>query len=475
MRTFTTLAAAASLISATNAMSLLEKRHGTAPRVVQHEIQRTHVENPIARDRARIRKRQSKTVQEKLDNEETLYFMNATVGTPAQDLRLHIDTGSSDLWVNVANSKLCSSQGNACGASGTYAPNSSSTYQYINSDFNITYVDGSGSSGDYVSDKVQFGGVTLENQQLGIGYSSTSAEGIIGIGYPINEVATQYNGGNSYPNVPQHLMQNGDINSNAYSLWLNDLDASTGSILFGGVNTDKFTGELGTLPIIREQGYYAEFIIALTAVGANGTNGSIANNIATPALLDSGSSLMYLPNDIVQTIYNDVGAQYDSSQGAAFVNCNLAKSSATIDFTFSSPTIRVAMSELVIVAGYDSHNSPLCIIGISPVDGGTPVLGDTFIRSAYIVYDLTNNEISIAQTNFNSTSDNILEITNTTGVPSATAVANAVTNVAVSSGGARIGSGPTGVTSSAWALPTAAIGYDVALLGALGAGLAYAL
>ncbi|KAK0308151.1 hypothetical protein LTR82_015725 [Friedmanniomyces endolithicus] len=464
MRTFTALAAAASLISAASAITLLEKRHGTAPRVVQHEIQRKTVDNPIARDRARLRKRQSKTVQENLDNEETLYFMNATVGTPAQDLRLHIDTGSSDLWVNVANSQLCSSKGSACGASGTYAPNSSSTYQYINSNFNITYVDGSGSSGDYVSDK-----------QIGIGYNSTSAEGIIGIGYPINEVATQYNGGNPYPNVPLHLMQNGDINSNAYSLWLNDLDASTGSILFGGVNTDKFSGELQTLPIIREQGYYAEFIIALTGVGANGTAGSIASNLATPALLDSGSSLMYLPNNIVQTIYNDVGAQYDSSQGAAFVNCNLAKSTATLDFTFSSPTIRVAMSELVIVAGYDSHNQPLCIIGISPVDGGTPVLGDTFIRSAYIVYDMTNNEISIAQTRFNSTTDNILEITNTTGVPSATAVANAVTSVAVSSGGARIGSGPTSVTSSAWALPTAAIGYDVALLGALGAGLAFAL
>ncbi|TKA77057.1 hypothetical protein B0A55_04407 [Friedmanniomyces simplex] len=445
------------------------------PFKLQHEIQRRHVENPIARDQARIRKRQSKTVQESLANEETLYFMNATVGTPAQDLRLHIDTGSSDLWVNVATSQLCSSQGSPCSASGTYAPNSSSTYQYLNGEFNITYVDGSGSAGDYVSDTVEFGGVTLKNQQLGIGYTSTSGEGIIGIGYPINEVATQYNGGSPYPNVPLHLMQNGDINSNAYSLWLNDLEASTGSILFGGVNTDKFTGELQTLPIIKEQGYYAEFIIALTAVGANGTTGSLANNIATPALLDSGSSLMYLPDNIVQTIYNDVGAQYDSSQGAAFVDCSLANSDATIDFTFSSPTIRVAMKELVIVAGVDAHNNPLCIIGISPADGSTPVLGDTFIRSAYIVYDMSNNEISIAQTNFNSTSDNIVEITNSTGVPSATAVANAVTSVAVASGGARIGSGPTGITSSAWAIPTAAIGYDVALLGALGAGIAHAL
>lgn len=54
-------------------------------------------------------------------------------------------------------------------------------------------------------------------------------------------------------------------------------------------------------------------------------------------------------------------------------------------------------------------------------------MGDTFIRSAYLVYDLDNNEISIAQTNFNATTNNVLEIgTGTEAVPSATAVANAV-------------------------------------------------
>lgn len=397
--------------------------------------------------------------------------MNVTMGTPAQDLRLHIDTGSSDLWVNVATSQLCEQRGSLCASSGTYAPNSSSTYEYINSDFNITYVDGSGSVGDYVSDVVRFGDVTLNGQQFGIGYNSSSEEGIIGIGYPLNEVAVAYTSGQTYPNVPEHLVQSGYIQSNAYSLWLNDLDASTGSVLFGGVNTDKYTGSLETLPIITEQGVYAEFIIALTAIGANGTSGSIASNINTPALLDSGSSLMYLPNDVTTSIYNAVGAQYDQSQGAAFVDCSLARSGATIDFTFSSPTIRVGIDELVIVAGED-NGQDICILGIGPAEGSTPVLGDTFLRSAYVVYDIQNNEISLAQTSFNSTSDNILEISNSTAIPSASAVTNAVTNVAVSTATGRINDQPVSITSSAFAVPTAAVGYNAALLGAVGAGVA---
>lgn len=398
--------------------------------------------------------------------------MNISIGTPAQDLRMHIDTGSSDLWVNVANSQLCEESANPCRASGTYNANASSTYQYINSNFNISYVDGSGSAGDYVSDVVRFSGVSLDNQQFGIGYQSSSIEGIIGIGYTANEVAASTGAGNSYPNVPVSLTDNGHISTTAYSLWLNDLDANTGSILFGGVNSAKYTGSLQTLPIIPEdEDIYAEFVIALTAVGANGNVGSIASNLAYPALLDSGSSLMYLPNDIAQDIYNSVNAQYDSSQGAAIVDCSLANQDQTLDFTFSSPTIRIPMNELVLVAG-EQNGQDVCILGIGPAGDSTPVLGDTFIRSAYIVYDLANNEISLAQTNFNSTEDNIMEITKSSGIPDATSVANAVTSVAYSDGARIGGSGGLTMTVSAAAEPTAALGYNMALIGGLAAGAA---
>jgi hypothetical protein len=474
-----TLAIAATGFLGVSAINL--KRSGTAaPRVVQHHIQRRDdITNPIQRDRNRLRKRQSsdKSVRVELENEETLYFMNVTLGTPAQDLQLHIDTGSSDLWVNVDSSHLCEETGDPCQASGTYNANASSTYQYLNSDFNISYVDGSGSSGDYVSDTLQFGGITLEQQQFGVGYVSSSTEGILGIGYPINEVATQYNGGRPYPNVPWHLVQNQDINTNAYSLWLNDLSASTGSILFGGINTAKFQGELYTLPIIPENGVYAEFIIALTDIGANGEKDNIASNQEIPVLLDSGSSLMYLPDTIAQTIFTAVNAQYSEEQGAAFVDCALRYAEGSIDFTFTGPTISVKLDELVIVAGID-NGEPVCILGIAPAGRSTAVLGDTFLRSAYVVYDMHNNEISLAPTNFNvtSTDDDVLEITNSTSnpIPSATVVPNAVTSIAVSGGGHVNGGEPNSInfattSSEAFAVPTAASGYGVALVGALGA------
>ncbi|KAF2002972.1 acid protease [Amniculicola lignicola CBS 123094] len=434
---YSTLALASQVVSSVTAFNLVQRDN---PRVLGLDIQRRHVTNPVARDRLR---RRQKTVQQTLDNLETLYFANASLGTPEQKLRLHIDTGSSDLWANAASSSLCSGRGDKCADSGTYDANSSSTYSYVNSDFNISYVDGSGAAGDYAKDTFNFGGKAIEGLQFGIGYDSSSSEGILGIGYTINEVQVNRAGGKPYANLPQLLADNGDINTNSYSLWLNDLDASTGSILFGGVDTEKYQGSLSKLPIIPETGgIYAEFIIAMTALGSNGSIGSIFANDSVPVLLDSGSSLMYLPDDVVTSLYDKYDAKYDATQGAAFVDCALANQNGSLEFTFSEPTISVPLNELVIVAGYQG-GEPICILGIGPAGDSVCVLGDTFLRSAYVVYDLENNQIALAQTNFNATKTSVQEITSgNDGLPNASGVSNAVSTVSVQSGGARNG-GPT--------------------------------
>ena len=412
-----------------------------------------------------------------------MYFANATLGTPAQSLRLHLDTGSSDLWVNTPTSALCKSKGNPCSFAGSYKANSSSTYEFIASDFNISYVDGSGASGDYVSDTFTIGSTTLERLQFGIGYTSSSEEGILGIGYQINEVQVGRAGKTAYNNLPAQMVADGLIQSNAYSLWLNDLDASTGSILFGGVDTAQYHGSLESLPVQKEQGYYAEFLITLTEVMFGNT--VIAENQALAVLLDTGSSLTYLPDAMTEAIYEQVDAQYDSSEGAAYVPCSLANNNTALNFTFTTPTISVAMNELVIEVS-SSNGRPLtfsdgtqaCLFGIAPAGSSTSVLGDTFIRSAYLVYDLANNEISIAQTNFNATGTNVQEIgTGTTAVPDATDVANAVTATAGVAGGDIAGSvtlGLSGTSTSKAGAERTAPPMHLGAMAAVGAGMFYA-
>lgn len=113
------------------------------------------------------------------------------MGTPAQDLRFHLDTGSSDMWTNSASSLLCSSGGGLCEESGTCKSgmcvnstqmlnaeaddaNASSTYEYVNSIFNVSYADGSSAIGDYVRDTFRIGGIEFGQFQFGVGYDSTA-------------------------------------------------------------------------------------------------------------------------------------------------------------------------------------------------------------------------------------------------------------------------------------------------------------
>ena len=88
MKHISTLALAATTIIGAEAINL-QKRSNGAPKVVEYEIERKTVVDPLKRDR--LRKRQN-TISEELDNEQTLYFANASIGTPAQNFRLHIDT-----------------------------------------------------------------------------------------------------------------------------------------------------------------------------------------------------------------------------------------------------------------------------------------------------------------------------------------------------------------------------------------------
>jgi hypothetical protein len=298
-----------------------------------------------------------------LDNLQTLYFANVSLGTPPQALRLDIDTGSSDIWANSGTSSLCSQGGNQCSQSGTYTANSSSSYTYVNSLFSIKYADNSYAQGDYATDTMQVSGTSIPDVPFGIGYKSTSTQGILGVGYASNE-ASVGNNGQVYQNFPLILTKAGIISTPAYSLWLNDLDASTGSILFGGIDQAKFTGTLGTVPVIQENDgtgnyVYREFIIALTGLNVAGQQ---VVNTQIPVLLDSGSSLSYLPTSYAQAIFTMFNAQYSADNGVASVSCNYLTSKQNMTFSFSGLNITVPMNEMVLVDGV-TKGKQVCILG----------------------------------------------------------------------------------------------------------------
>ena len=97
------------------------------------------------------------------------------------------------------------------------------------------------------------------------------------------------------------------------------------------------------------------------------------------------------------------------------------------------------------------------LLGLLGADetGGAMILGDTFLRSAYVVYDLESNSIGIAQTVFNSTMSIVVEFSAAeSGFPVVSGVSSSATSSATGkststatgtgSGGAGTAAKPTG-------------------------------
>lgn len=274
------------------------------------------------------------------------------------------------------------------------------------------------------------GNVELEDLQFGIGYDTTSDQGVLGIGYPSNEAQVAELGAKPYDNLPAKMAADGLIASNAYSLWLNDIDSASGAILFGGVDRRRYTGDLVTVPIQKFGGRFSQFFIILTGLSVGSDTIDDDDDLALGVILDSGSTLTYLPASLASAVFEAVGADYEPGASTAYVPCDLASAPGNLTFSFGpAAEITVPLSELVLdftdVTGrrlrFGDDGQPACMFGIAPSPGGTNILGDTFLRSAYVVFDLGNNEVSLAQSNFDVQGSDVVEIGSGDGAPAASA------------------------------------------------------
>lgn len=204
------------------------------------------------------------------------------------------------------------------------------------------------------------------------------------------------------------------------------------------MDTDKYTGDLTKIDIYKDSdtGTYSSFLVALTsvkAVSSSGTDTLTSTSFPIAVVLDSGTTLTYVPQDLAEQIWTEVGAEYSAEVGMAVIPCGMASSGGHFTFGFGGTdgaSVNVAMDELVLdlfssgTATFSSgkyKGESACEFGIQNSTSEPYLLGDTFLRSAYVVYDLVNNQIALAQTDFNATDSNIVAFASSGApIPSAT-------------------------------------------------------
>lgn len=195
----------------------------------------------------------------KLTNEKV------SIGTPPQEVSVAVDTGSSELWVNPdcslssRASKTTDANGQVfeyvdndwtdpevCKKRGRYEKSKSSTAKDSDLDNRtLQYADSTTAELSYVSDTITIGGLTIKNQVFGVaGKSNGTGIGIMGFG-PSHY---GFNNTQPYPLILASMAQQGVISSPVFSLNLRDYDNSTGALIFGGIDTKRYTGDLVKIP-----------------------------------------------------------------------------------------------------------------------------------------------------------------------------------------------------------------------------------
>ncbi|GEQ71138.1 hypothetical protein JCM33374_g4819 [Metschnikowia sp. JCM 33374] len=325
------------------------------------------------------------------------------------------NAGTSDDIVGV-NPSVCTSLGsfNAAGSS-------SHKFNTTAPKFSIEYGDGTFANGAWGTDTVKVGGFSVPDLSIASVDNTTSEFGIFGIGLAGLEVTHAYgnrSNGYEYENFPVRLKSTGVINKVAYSLYLNDPNAESGSVLFGAVDHAKYSGQLQTVPIINIYSKIFKdpiaFYVGVDSVTLGDSEQSLLiSNDTIPALLDSGTTLSYLPAPLVDAIAESLNGTA-SNVGYYEVDCGYSTSSAFISYNFSGVQIQSPLSDLIL----EDTTGTTCYLGLVASRSRRPsaILGDSFLRHAYVVYNLEDYEISLAPVKY-SDSENIDVISST--IPSA--------------------------------------------------------
>lgn len=365
-----------------------------------------------------------------------------TVGTPAQAVTVYLDTIASFTYFDALDSKQCQNpygaqQTRLC-AGGSFQTNFSSTYHSeVSGGFNCTEDGTVIAAGDLATDIVQLDDVQISNVRFGIAENSIAESGSLGLGYGLNYL-TQTD--SPYRSILAQLQDANIIQSKLYSLFLNESGASTGNIIFGGVDFQRFSGPLVAVDFLASdtdwQGTQilsggsnsapiigvTQPMVAVTDIGIafrNGTqtqvyttdNATGQTSDSLPSILDVSDPWWSVSNEVYGRITPSIPGLNASS---GVIDCESASESINITVGIAkSITIDVPLKNLVIpvfnaqtnVQNTTADGLPLCLFAMYAANASLSnpyFLGSSVMQAMYLVFDLDNAQVSIASPLYNS-------------------------------------------------------------------------
>ncbi|KAI2606734.1 Asp-domain-containing protein [Hypoxylon sp. NC1633] len=311
------------------------------------------------------------------------YFSEISIGTPPQDFKVILDTGSSNLWVP---SSSCGSI--ACYLHSKYDSSSSSTFKENGTEFEIRY--GSGSLSGFVSqDSVTIGDLTIKNQDFaeatsepGLAFAFGRFDGILGLGFDrisVNGIVPPF-----YQMVNQKL-----IDDAVFAFYLSGENGGDDSeVVFGGVDKDHYTGKITEIPLRRKAYWEVDF----DSISFGDESAELEN---TGVILDTGTSLIALPTDLAELLNKEMGAK-KSYNGQYTVECSVRDSLPDVTFKLAGYDFAISPYDYILEVQGSCISTFMGMDFPAPV-GPLAILGDAFLRKWYSIYDLGKGTVGLAK------------------------------------------------------------------------------
>lgn len=230
------------------------------------------------------------------------------------------------------------------------------------------------------------------NQTFGVVEESEGiSQGILGLS---PDLRGGFDSDQPYPLVLSSMAEQGLIASRVFSLDLRHADSETGAVIYGGLDRNKFVGELASTPIIRGEGGEFRLAVRLTSLGVTLNEEPEEFDLDqddTNVMLDSGTTISRMHYSAAYPILNALNAQ-DDGEGYYYTRCAYREQSGSVDFGFGDKIVPVPLSDFILDVGSDTY----CYVGVV-ITTDQQILGDSVLRAGYFVFDWDNEQVHIGQ------------------------------------------------------------------------------
>ncbi|KAK2858462.1 hypothetical protein FQN49_004709 [Arthroderma sp. PD_2] len=363
--------------------ALRSNRHEWPPKDLWKDLKKHHrppsraVVAAVSRIAALGNNKNNGTVKVTPSEYDTEFVNEITIGNDT--VLVDIDTGSADFWVFSSQLPEVSRRNHH-----VYHPELTGTKLQKHT-WELKYGDGTGAAGNVFLDKVNLGGLEVSSQAVQaatwVSYEfadQQTTDGIMGLGFEKLNMVVPKQQKTWFGNIKQTL---------AKPLFTACLKhKAPGFYDFGFIDQEKHVGKVTYLPVDSSKGWWE--------TSFNGfATGNIDNSTHRfTAIVDTGTTYMLLPKKITEQYYSTFpAATYDSKNGGWVFPCNT-----------TLPDFAIHINDYkAIVPGDHIKYAPLpgtntCFGALQPVDNPPAILGGTFLKSQFVVFDHDGRRMGFA-------------------------------------------------------------------------------